>query len=371
VPLGNFSSTPVIHLQSQISEPENLTIVSVKTYIFLQTECSRNATYHERGKKMRTCSIVFVSVMFLVSALFADVIKKDEIKKVKKIAVISFYSTKKVMCFEPKSGASSMGLKDYVVKDPSKSDAPAGWKGANQSEPELNELCKTALKIYEDSLSKTGYWDVIPFESIKDNAVYQSTPVEITKVEENIAMSMMMSSMHNNRGGSSSQPAKAEKKTEAEYKTLYRVPEGMRCLPADMFREAGTTYSGNDPYKSEKKALAEICKGLGVDGVAIIHFNPLYKYGSWARLKVGEYVKGSPRIGAGLVVLSSDGKVVAETGDIVSKLGWDFEGSTVNLIKNDQLMLADKEVKDGYAATIGESAGRMKEILSKELSKIK
>jgi hypothetical protein len=86
---------------------------------------------------------------------------------------------------------------------------------------------------------------------------------------------------------------------------------------------------------------------------------------------VGDYVKASPRIGATFVVLSSDGKVVAETGDIVSRLGWDFEGSTVNMIKNDELMLSDKEVKDGFAATIQESAGRLKEILSKELSKIK
>jgi hypothetical protein len=72
-----------------------------------------------------------------------------------------------------------------------------------------------------------------------------------------------------------------------------------------------------------------------------------------------------------MVVLSSEGKVVAETGDIVSKLGWDFEGSTVNLIKNDELMLADKEVKDGYIATIQESAGRLKEMLSKEFSRLK
>jgi len=312
--------------------------------------------------------------MFLFGGLYADVINKDEIKKVKKIAVISFYSTPRVMCFEPKGGTGSLGLKDYVVKDPAKSDAPAGWKGAKQSEPELNALCQAALTIYQDSLSKAGYWEVVPFDKIKDNAGYKNTRVELTKVEENIAMSMMMSSMHNNRGGKSSEPAaeKPAKKTEAEYKALYRTVEGMRCLPADMFREAGTTrMGGNDPYQNEKKALAEICKSLGVDGVAIIHFNPLFKYGSWARLKVGEYVKGSPRIGAGMTVLSSDGKVVAETGDIVSKLGWDFEGSTVNLIKNDELMLADKDVKDGYAATIGESAGRLKEILSKEFSKIK
>lgn len=314
--------------------------------------------------------IAYLSVVFMVSGINADVVNKDEIKKVKKIAILSFYSTKKIMCFEPKAGASSLGLKDYVVKDPAKSDAPAGWKGVKQSESDLDALCQAALTIYQDSLSKAGYWEVVPFDKIKDNASYQNTPIEITKVRENTALSMMRSSM--SKGGNSTAPSTPEKKTEAQYKAMFRVVNEMRCLPADMFREAGTTrMGGSDPYQNEKKALGEICKSLGVDGVAIISFRPLFKYGSWARLKVGDYVKASPRIGATFVVLSSEGKVVAETGDIVSLLGWDFEGSTVNMIKNDELMLADKEVKDGYIATIQESAGRLKEILSKEFSKIK
>jgi hypothetical protein len=318
---------------------------------------------------MRNLWVVYLSAMFMFSGLYADVVNKDEIKKVKKIAIISLYSTPKVMCFEPKAGAS--GLKDYIVKDPSQSSAPAGWKGAKQSEPDLNALCQTALTIYQDSLSKAGYWEVIPFDKIKDNPAYKNTVIQKTEVQENMAMSMMSQMNHGGRS-SAQEPPKAERKSEAEYKTMFRMPDGMRCLPADMFREAGTTrFGGNDPYQNEKKGLAEICKGLGVDGVAIISFNPLFKYGSWARLKVGDYVKASPRIGATFVVLSSDGKVVAETGDIVSRLGWDFEGSTVNMIKNDELMLSDKEVKDGFAATIQESAGRLKEILSKELSKIK
>jgi hypothetical protein len=317
---------------------------------------------------MRKLWIVYLSVMFVFSGLYADVVNKDEIKKVKKIAVISFYSTKKIMCWEPKRG--STNVNDYMVKDPAQSDAPAGWKGVKQSETDLNALCQTALAIYQDSLAKAGYWEVVPFDKIKDNAAYK-TPVEVTEVHENLSMTMMRSV---GKGGKSSGAPTPEPKrmSEAEYKVLYRVAEGMRCLPADMFREAGTTrFGGNDPYQNEKKALGDICKGLGIDGVAIISFNPMFKYGSWARLKVGEYVKASPRVRATFVVLGSDGKVAAETGEIVNKLGWDYEGPTVNMIKSDELMLADKDMKDGFAATIQESAGRLKEILSKEFSKIK
>jgi|GEM_PF-3802056 hypothetical protein len=305
-----------------------------------------------------------LAAVIMAGALHAGVVNKDEAKKVKKIAVVSFYSTKNFLCYEPKTGSTSPN--DYIIKDPAKSDAPRGWKGINQSDAAINDICRAALNAYQDSLAAIGYWEVVPFDKIKDNPAYINTTIELTQVP---ASTEMLSSF-GRHGGGAPEP-KAERKTEAEYRDMFRVMEGMRCLPADMFREAGTTSFGSDPYQTEKKGLSEICKGLGVDGAVIIRFNPSFRYGSWARVKVGEYVKARPRIGAGCVIIGADGKVVAETGDIVNKLGWDFEGDMIDMIKNDELMLSNPEVKNNYMATIAQSAGRLKEAIAKDLPKSK
>jgi hypothetical protein len=263
----------------------------------------------------------------------AAVLDKKGMADVKKVALISLCSTKRVLMVNHEQN-------QWVYSDPNDGQIAAGmtdgWFGKVQAEDALASLYQNTLKIFETELSAIANWEYIPYAKVASTPAYKSF-----------------------------------KPLSEMDCTQCRVADGMTCVKKTSITD-GTRYFGNmDPFKPKREALALLARDLNVDAVLILEVRTSYRYGKLARFKYGENVKGIPRIGAWMMGVSKDGKVVIDTGEIKTKLQDEYEGDSVSMVKDGTLLLGTPEVQAGYTTALSGSATRMREILQKAFDKLK
>ena len=151
----------------------------------------------------------------------------------------------------------------------------------------------------------------------------------------------------------------------------FRMASGMQYIPFDSITDGVKRFGNQDPFKPQKEAIAQVCRDLNVDAVAIVYVRMSYRYGKAAGLKVGENVKGIGRIGSEMMLVNKDGKVVAQTGEIRTKLLDDFETDSLSLVRGNKMLLDTHEVRSGYEQAISASAQKMNEVLVNAFEKLK
>jgi hypothetical protein len=306
---------------------------------------SRNSRY---GVALFTLLVPFLTLQ-------AGILDKKAIKGVKKVALISVYSEKKMLLNRRVPGPGTA----FENVDPA---VGGGERVTEQPEKELEALYQFSFKMFEDRLNHVPGWELVPFSAVASSPAYRNFMKDlqaIPKPKENMASSMMG----------------FDQKKETPPPPLdlgqFRSAPGMHVIPITLLTEPGTTYYGNDPYKPQKDVVKKLCDALKVDAVAIVHVRPSFRFGRLVQLTVNEDVKGKARTGSNLFVMDKEGKVVVNTGDIVSKMQEDFESPSLSLIRNGKLLLDKEDVKKGFQDTVVASADKMQEVLVKAFQKLK
>jgi hypothetical protein len=319
-----------------------------------------------KDKKMTKMkwTVLGLAMFFSLGGLEAAVLDKKGIKDVKKVALISLYSNKRVLLHQISDKGS---LSEYVdPRDDRRSqDKHGSWAGKEQSDKEIRALYQFALTAFQDRLGEVPHWEFVPFSTVAASPAYrdfykgraEASKKELEKTPKFLAG--MLEKMAVDASG----PPKDQ--------DHYLVADKMHFIPASLVTDGTKRFGNQDPFKGQKESLAKLCRDLNVDAVAMVNVRISHRYGKFARLKVGDAVKAIARAGSSLVLVSKDGKIVAQTGPIVSKLQEDFEGDSVSMIKEGKLLLEAPEVRKSFESTLSMSAEKMKEVLIAAFEKLK
>jgi hypothetical protein len=118
-----------------------------------------------------------------------------------------------------------------------------------------------------------------------------------------------------------------------------------------------------------RKMLADLCKDLDVDAVAILEFDMAFK-----KLLSGlDFIGGLPAIpsiSSTLVLVNRDGEVAINSGSITRGKGKRFEGKSVGMLEQSHVRLNNKSI-DSYRLAIDKSADSIKQRMEKDFSKVR
>jgi hypothetical protein len=285
------------------------------------------------------------------------------------VALVSFTSPKRLLYV-------SLEEKDKY-RDPSEDKTEMNgqsWAPTNQPDADLQSLCDFAFQTFEGRLTEISQWKFIPFETVRNAAAYKAFKINKEASPVKPSAEVKVPAFMKKLGVKSISGAEPEgvAATEAAIDvSQYRAATGMQVIPVGAVTDGTKRWGNQDPFKEKKERLAQLAKDLNVDAVALVEYRAAYRYGKAASLQVGQNVKAVPLAASSMVMVNKEGKVVAETGPVRSKLNMDYEGESVTIARKNTLKLDLPETRTGFEAPIKLSADRMKEIILDAYGKLK
>jgi hypothetical protein len=292
-------------------------------------------------------SIIGCSFLF-VSGCGTMVIKKPDVLAVKKMAIISVYANTDIHDVEAKENTQVNALQALMSAVSTEKDI--------QSD-ELTQIATYGLKAYGEELEGVGRWKVIPPQTVLKNPKFKA----LNKETVDTALGTFLSAMH--------------KAADSSWVT----PTGMPYIPASSLTQTGGSktivFGKKDPMVEAREALAEVCKSLDVDAVAVIGLDLAYKK-TWlsgmsgSGLFSGVLGRAVPMVAANVVVVNKDAKIVVENlynkGGVVHS-----EGTSVPMMKQGKPYLKDskQEAVQAYFETVQKSAAALKARILAEFAK--
>ena len=280
-----------------------------------------------------------------------SILIKPAIYDVKKVALISvymnrdFYDIKAVKDQEAKAALRTLGrglLNQANVLD----------KLDNTFNKEYQEIVSYGATTFSRELDGVSNWQWVPMSQVVENKAYQNFVNDIAKGQ--------------GTGGSLIKLASTFKSAD------WFIAPRMIFVPIESVAQSGThIYSGDaeDPKEGMKKALAGLCKKLGVDAVAILEFDMGYKKPGMSFKLIG-VDPATPNISTALVMVTSKGEIAVNTGLVVKGQGNRFTGEKVGMLNKEYVTLNEKVVSS-YCVALEKSAINMKEQIEKAYSKLK
>ncbi len=94
--------------------------------------------------------------------------------------------------------------------------------------------------------------------------------------------------------------------------------------------------------------IAELCTQLNVDAVACIELDLGYKPGMFSGMSgtgifAGIVAPATPSVSSAMVMISKDGKVVAQTGPVIKGAGQRYKGKSAAMLKRGKVTLQEKD----------------------------
>jgi hypothetical protein len=280
------------------------------------------------------------------------ILLRPAIDNVKTVAVVSvymnrdFYNIKAPKADESKAALKTLGralMKETGVLN----------KIDTTFNAQFLQIVSYAVKKYSETLEGLGPFHVEPMENVLRNSSYQNFISEAAK----------------------DQPFPALASIGAAIKSAdWYTPPNMIHIPADMVVEdAGkhTTYFGKtkDPRAEFRKELANLCKSLNVDALAIVQLDMAYKK-AFISINLGEGSAAAPRVASSVFVVNKDGEVAVNTGLFGKGEGEYVEGDNAPMIRGDMVHLNDKSVSS-YCGAIDKAGSAMRKKLEKAFAKLK
>jgi hypothetical protein len=302
--------------------------------------------------------------------LNAAVLDKKTIKNVSKVALVSVTSTKRILYSNYQEAA-------YVYKDPAQDPTETDgkkWGPVEQPESDLQLLYDFVFQTFQARLAEIPNWELVSFETIRENPAYQAFQAQEKKspqVVEAKPTPEMPKWMKKLGVKIEEEPAAAEAQKDLRYEDSYRAAANMKIIPVEFVTDGVKRWGNQDPYKGPKDKMAQLARDLNVDGVILVQTRPSYRYGKAAALQVGGDVKGIPRFGASMVMISNEGKIVAEVDRVTNMVNEDFEGDSITIAQNGRLALNIPKTRTQFEESIVKSADKLKKILENAYSKLK
>ncbi|MFH1283023.1 MAG: hypothetical protein ABII27_05105 [bacterium] len=288
-------------------------------------------------------------VLAVVLSSCSSILRKPEVFSVKKIAIVSIYANSDLHDMKaPKNPKTTLNvLKALMGKESDKS-----LEGS-----ELVQIVTYGLKAYGEQLNSVQNWTVLP-------------PLEVIKSEK---YKKLMSQDDQSFMG---EILKVFKNAEAE---KWVTPVGMPRIPADNLtygKGKKVVIKGRkDPVKDLIEKLAELCKELQVDAVAVIGLDLAYKKGmlssmSGTGLLSGVRGKATPAVASEIIIVSKNAKIAVETKLISQGVEYSTSNSAPMMLKGkpDLKDSAGKSLEAYYKAVL-KSAELIKGNIEKELNK--
>jgi hypothetical protein len=270
--------------------------------------------------------ILLVSFLSLIILGCGSIIKKPDIFSVKKLAIISVYANHSIYNVKTKSGQAAIdlgALKTLVGKED------------NIETNEITQIATAGLEAYFTTLKGINQWAIVDPKTILNHQAYKA--------------------FHDDKS------------------TVYTPAYNMKLFRFEDVADSSskTWRNGKEVHEEARKNLAQLCKALNVDGVAIIELDLAYKpvFLSGMRgtgLFSGVKAPAEPSVGAAMIVITKDGTIAAQS----DRGGDRFEGERVTMLHKGSVTLkaGDGEAVREYVKMVKMSAEDLKTKIQKELT---
>lgn len=285
-----------------------------------------------------------IACALLVSGC-SSILIRPAADNVKTVALVSVYMNRDFYDVQnPRSSVSLRSLKSLGSALINGTEIPA--KIDDPQNNEFDALIAYAIKAYNDRLENSGNLQWLPVTGVLSSDAYR-------KFADSSA----------GRSGGRLQKVAATL-DDAEWYTA----KDMVRIPVESVSGGGKFVSLNGEPDT-RLALAQLCKDLNVDAVAILEFDMAFKKTVF-NLDFFGGIPAVPSVSSALVLVNKDGEVAANSGPIVKGQGRRFDGKTVGMLHQDRVQLSEKSI-NSYRLAIDKSADDLQKRLIKEYGKIK
>lgn len=295
--------------------------------------------------------IIFVVPVLLLLAACSSVLKKPDVLAVKRIAVVSFYANYEIYDVKSaKSEKEGLNLLKAVVM--------TQVRAHEQIETDARlQIATYGLKVFCDNMDAVDPWVVVPPAEVIESAPYK----KFFKADQGSELKNLI--------------GEVGKKLAM---TEWVVPPGVERIPFEMVAKTGSTsyVNGKEVHEEARAKVAQLCKALNADAVAIIQLDLAYKTGmlsgmSGTGIFSGVLGRATPNVSAAMVMINQEGKIVAQTSPIVRGGGERFESDdAAPMLKKGEVFLEDKKGKAVHAfdMAVEKSAVALKARIEKEFA---
>ncbi|OGS19799.1 MAG: hypothetical protein A2252_02710 [Elusimicrobia bacterium RIFOXYA2_FULL_39_19] len=298
---------------------------------------------------------VYLVLSALIAGLLlagcASILIKPAIFDVKKVALVSVYMNRDFYDVKaPRANEANQALKTLGRAVTKETKVLAALDNAFGKE--YQQIVSYGVKQYTDQLDGVGDWQWIPVTTVLNNKMYKTFYDNAT-----------------NGKPSGSLVKIAQKLKSADW---YVAPN-MIHIPVDTVAgnpNQHTYYAGDakDPKEDMRKELAQLCKALGVDAVAMLEFDMAYKKPAINLTLLGAD-PAIPNMSVSLVMVTKNGDLAVNTGPVVKGQGTRYEGDKVGMLNKEYVDLNAKAV-NAYCQAIDNSAADMKKRILSAFSKL-
>lgn len=285
---------------------------------------------------MKKTMVVPVILAGLLAGGCSSIVKKPDIYTVKKLAIISVYANNSI--YNSKTMKSDSGLNLAALKH------LVGKEDEIETD-EITQIVTGGFDAYLNSLKKLKQWVIVDPKTVFNHPSYKTL------------------------GGA----GWIERLSYAQYTPAYNSKVIHFLTVA---KTGSMSYvNGKEVHEEARKELAQFCKALNVDGVAIIELDLAYKPGflsSMGGTGVFKSVKApaSPDVSAAMIIITKNGAIAAQTDGIAKGGGNRFVGEKVSMLHQGKVALKSKDgenVKE-YVRVIALSAEDLRGRIEKELA---
>ncbi len=296
--------------------------------------------------------ILVVCLAFALAGCATTLVKEPQVDAVKKIAIVSIYANADVHDVKaPKNTQTSVSfLKAMLGKKSDKS----------LESNEQVQIVTYGLQAYGEELNKVANWEVVPPKEVLASSKYKA--------------------LMNKESAQSSMGAFLKALEEAA-KERWVTPPDMPYIPVSSLSGGSvkkvTVVDGKkvDPIQDARDKMAQLCKELGVDAVAVIGLDLAYKTGMLSGMKgtglfSGVRGKATPMVASEIVLVTKEGKLAVESS-LLSQGG----GTYYNSGSAPMMLQGKPDLKDGkgecvevYDQAVKMSAEGLRAEIEKELN---
>ena len=213
--------------------------------------------------------ILLYLIVSLLSSCATSIVKKPEVYKVKKVAILSLYADQKVP--EAKGRGIVMDWDDKVRM----------------------QVAEDALTTFQQEFNRLG-WEVVSPTTVIESKVYQET-FSIPDSMANTKLGMVGNFLKNN------------------YQQRFFTPAGMLPIPIDDKTTNQQLFSNSSDKAKQKAKLGQMAKELGVDAVVLTQLDYCYQGGAFSMLGTGEAVMTA---GSSIKAINQEGEFVVNMPNV-------------------------------------------------------
>jgi hypothetical protein len=220
------------------------------------------------------------------------------------------------------------------------------------------QIATYGLKVFCENLDAVEPWVVVPPAEVIESAPYKN----FFAMDQGSALKNMI--------------GEVGKKLVM---TEWVVPPGVERIPFEMVAATGSkqVVNGKEVHEEARARVAQLCRDLNADAVAIVQLDLAYKTGMLSGMSgtgvfSGVLGRATPSVSAAMVMINKDGKIVAQTSPVVRGGGDRFESDdAAPMLKKGEVFLEDKKGKAVHAFDMAseKSAVALKAEIEKEFGK--